>query len=190
FGSLDGLIAQSQDHVRFGSEQVGHERGQPVEPTLGIAVVDDQILTFDPSEVAESLDQRGRQVWRGAWRKATNPADAVQLSCLLRPTRERRGEQDEREDDCQRRTYDHRTTPSNYFLYRPMYPGHSDATQTCVARYPSERARRSAVYPTPDVDQQAACCFNTPAKGGVNGFHSLDHPHRGIPARRLIDGGT
>src|SRR5262249_54646925 len=87
---------------------------QPVDPTLRISIVDDNILALNPPELAQPLPERvaqGRPVGRGRHLKKTYPRH---LSRLLRVGSERRGEETpgEGKDGC-------------------APPGHHAATAVC-----------------------------------------------------------
>src|SRR3989442_1009322 len=94
------------DQVPLEPDQLGRQVGQPVDPTLRISIVDDNILALNPPELAQPLPERvevGRPVGRGRHPKETYPRH---LSRLLRVGGERHGEKGEGEDDCERIAYD------------------------------------------------------------------------------------
>ena len=65
--------------------------GQPVDPTLRISIVDDNILALNPPELAQPLPERveqGRPIGRGRQPKKTYPRHLSRL--LLCARRERR----------------------------------------------------------------------------------------------------
>jgi len=94
------------DEVHLEPDQLGRQVGQPVDPTLRISIVDDNILALNPPELAQPLPERveqGRPIGRGRHPKKTY---ARHLSRLLRVGGERHGEKGEGEDDCERIAYD------------------------------------------------------------------------------------
>src|SRR5262249_39425030 len=103
-GGRDSLRCPRYDEVHFEPDQLGRQVGQPVDPTLRISIVDDNILALNPPELAQPLPERveqGRPIGRGRQAKKTYPRH---LSRLLRIGRERRGKegrkQDENGDEC------------------------------------------------------------------------------------------
>src|SRR5207302_9153262 len=81
------------DEVHLEPDQLGRQVGQPVDPTLRISIVDDNILALNPPELAQPLPERveqGRPVGRGRHCKETYPRH---LSRWLPLCRERRGEE-------------------------------------------------------------------------------------------------
>src|SRR5215510_3248126 len=78
------------DQVHLEPDQLGRQVGQPVDPTLRISIVDDNILALNPSELAQPLPERveqGRPIGRGRQPKETYPRHLARL--LLRTRRER-----------------------------------------------------------------------------------------------------
>ncbi len=72
------------DKVHLEPDQLSRQVGQPVDPTLRISIVDDNILALNPPELAQPLPERieqGRPIGRGRHPKKTYPRH---LSRLLR----------------------------------------------------------------------------------------------------------
>src|SRR5262249_39733103 len=101
-GCRHSLRPERYDEVHFEPDQLGRQVGQPVDPTLRISIVDDNILALNPPELAQPLPERVEQVrpiGRGRQAKKTYPRH---LSRLLGPGDERCGEeaQSEDSDEC------------------------------------------------------------------------------------------
>jgi len=82
------------DEVHLEPDQLSRQVGQPVDPTLRISIVDDNILALNPPDLAQPLPERVEQGWpigRGRQTKKTYPRH---LSRLLRVGCERRGEEE------------------------------------------------------------------------------------------------
>src|SRR5205807_8258918 len=112
-GCAHSLRPRRYDEVHLEPDQLGRQVGQPVDPTLRISIVDDNILALNPPELAQPLPERveqGRPIGRGRHHKITYPRH---LSCLLLCAR------------CQRR-YDSR---SNYSCDETA-PSHSNIITT------------------------------------------------------------
>jgi hypothetical protein len=70
------LRPKRYDNVHLEPDQFGRKVRQPVEPTLRISIVDDNILTLNPPELAQPLPERveqGRPIGRGRHSKETYP---------------------------------------------------------------------------------------------------------------------
>src|SRR5207302_10087297 len=70
------------DEVHLEPDQLGRQVGQPVDPTLRISIVDDNILALNPPELAQPLPERvevGRPVGRGRQIKKTYPRHPPRL---------------------------------------------------------------------------------------------------------------
>src|SRR5262249_29602923 len=83
------------DDVHLEPDQLCREVGQPVELTLRISIVDDNILTLNPPALTQPLPERveeGRHIGRGPPPKKTYPRH---LPRRLRLGDERRGEKGE-----------------------------------------------------------------------------------------------
>jgi hypothetical protein len=101
------LRPQRYDDVHLEPDQLGRQVGQPVDPILRISIVDDNILTLNPPELAQPLPEcveQGRPIGRGRQTKKTYPRH---LSRLLRVGGERRGEETHGEDSGECDTPDH-----------------------------------------------------------------------------------
>ena len=91
-GRRHSLRPPRYDEVHLEPDQLGRQVGQPVDPTLRISIVDDNILALNPPELAQPLPERVEQVrpiGRGRQAKKTYPRH---LPRLLRLGGERRGE--------------------------------------------------------------------------------------------------
>src|SRR5262249_41425201 len=107
------------DEVHFDPDQLGRQVGQPVDPTLRISIVDDNILALNPSELVQPLPERveqGRPIGRGRQPKETYPRHPARL--LLRARRERpRSRAADQRDECtalqmRRPMFEHRPHPA------------------------------------------------------------------------------
>src|SRR5439155_22626325 len=70
------------DQVHLEPDQLGRQVGQPVDPTLRISIVDDDILALNPPELAQPLPERveqGRPIGRGRQAKKTYPRHPSRL---------------------------------------------------------------------------------------------------------------
>jgi len=67
--------------IHFESDQLGRERGEPVEPALRRSKLDDDVLTFHPAEIAEPLRGRlcVRRVQGARGSEITKPVDLPRL---------------------------------------------------------------------------------------------------------------
>src|SRR5262245_14421236 len=75
-GCRHSLRPLRYDEVHLEPDQLGRQVGQPVDPTLGISIVDDNILALNPPELAQPLPERveqGRPIGRGRQPKETYP---------------------------------------------------------------------------------------------------------------------
>src|SRR5262249_9594046 len=100
------------DQVHLEPDQLGRQAGQPVDPTLRISIVDDNILALKPPELAQPLPERVEQerpIGRGREAKKTYPRH---LSRLLRVGGERRGEEAPPEHTYERSTLHYSITSS------------------------------------------------------------------------------
>src|SRR5262249_36828825 len=89
-GCRHSLRPLRYDEVHLEPDQLGRQVGQPVDPTLRISIVDDNILALNPPELAQPLPERveqGRPIGRGRQPKETYPRHLARL--LLRARRER-----------------------------------------------------------------------------------------------------
>jgi hypothetical protein len=50
-----GLRRSGDDDVRLACDEVGNERGEPIELSFSCSYVDDEVLPLDPSQLGESL---------------------------------------------------------------------------------------------------------------------------------------
>src|SRR5262245_518652 len=79
------------------SDQLGRKVGQSLDLSLGIALLDDEVLPLDVAQITETLQQ---VAWaaggRGTEREPTDPEDFARLRCL---GSERRREQTQGERD-------------------------------------------------------------------------------------------
>ena len=92
-GCRHSLRPPRYDEVHLEPDQLGRQVGQPVDPTLRISIVDDNILALNPPELAQPLPERvepGRPIGRGRHAKKTYPRHP---SRLLRLDGERRDEE-------------------------------------------------------------------------------------------------
>src|SRR5262249_16466998 len=74
-------------------DQLGRQVGQPVDPTLRISIIDDNILALNPAELAQPLPERveqGRPIGRGRQPKETYPRHLARLLLRTRRLRPRR----------------------------------------------------------------------------------------------------
>src|SRR5499427_9619988 len=88
-GCRHSLRPLRYDEVHLEPDQLGRQVGQPVDPTLRISIVDDNILALNPPELAQPLPERveqGRPIGRGRQPKETYPRH---LARLLPPRRQR-----------------------------------------------------------------------------------------------------
>src|SRR5262249_49600292 len=88
-GCRYSLRPLGHDDVHFEPDQLHREVGQPVEPTLSGSIVDDDILTLDPPELAQRLPERV-EVGPHKYPKKPYP---THLPGLLRLSGERHGEE-------------------------------------------------------------------------------------------------
>ena len=72
------------------ANQFGRVRGVPLVPPFGVAALEDEVLAFDPAEVAKALPEHVLHLGAGV---GPEPDDAVDLPRLLRLSGERRGEE-------------------------------------------------------------------------------------------------
>ena len=75
------------DEVHLEPDQLGRQVGQPVDPTLRISIVDDNILALNPPELAQPLPERveqGRPIGRGRHPKKTYPRHLSRLLLCAR----------------------------------------------------------------------------------------------------------
>jgi hypothetical protein len=62
------------------AKQFNHVRGVPLIPSLGVAALEDEVLAFDPTELAKALPQHVLHLGVGV---GPEPDDAVDLPRLL-----------------------------------------------------------------------------------------------------------
>jgi hypothetical protein len=94
------LRPERYDDVHLEPDQLGRQVGQPVDPTLGKSIVDDNILALNPPELAQPLPERveqGRPIGWGRHPKETYPRHLARL--LLRVCRERASGRAGKKDD-------------------------------------------------------------------------------------------
>src|SRR5262249_16287444 len=117
-GCRPSLRPPRYDEVHFEPDQLGRQVGQPVDPTLRISIVDDNILALNPSEFAQPLPERveqGLPIGRGRQAKKTYPKH---LSRLLLCTHTH-GARDRTTNKCNELPARH-STPSST-ITRPGY---------------------------------------------------------------------
>ena len=76
------MRSQRYDDVYLEPDQLGRKVGQPVEPALRETIVDDNILTLNPAQLAQPLPERVEQVrpiGRGRQPKITYPRHLTRL---------------------------------------------------------------------------------------------------------------
>src|SRR5262249_26105374 len=98
-GCRHSLRPHRYDDVDLEPDQLAREVGQPVGPALRESIIDDNILTLDPPELAQSLPERveyGRRHTGSRRRKNTYPRH---LCRLLRAGGERRGKEARKQDE-------------------------------------------------------------------------------------------
>src|SRR5207245_1347403 len=81
-GCRHSLRPQRYDDVHLEPDELGRQVGQPVDPILRISIVDDNILAFNPPELAQPLPERveqGRSIGRGRHTKKTYPRHLSRL---------------------------------------------------------------------------------------------------------------
>src|SRR5262249_28772389 len=121
-GCRHSLRPLRYDEVHLEPDQLGRQVGQPVDPTLRISIVDDNILALNPPELARPLPEpveKGRPSGRGRPPKKTYPRH---LSRLLRVGGERDGEETHGEDSDECDTPDHHAaTAVCWFNTAPIF---------------------------------------------------------------------
>lgn len=101
-GCLGFWRPRRKNDVHLQTDQLSREVGQPVEPALCRSILEDNILTLDPAAFTQPLPKRfelGERIRSGPSHENTYPRG---LCRLLRPGGERRGEEAEGKDDCER----------------------------------------------------------------------------------------
>src|SRR5207249_188091 len=83
--------SRCDDEIDLEADELVHQAGEPVESPFGPAIFDDNVLSFDPTQIAQALPKRFERIWPHG-RRIPDKADAVNLSSLLRPDRQRLGE--------------------------------------------------------------------------------------------------
>src|SRR6266542_3374680 len=79
------------DEIDLEADEVLHQAREPVKSPFGPAVFDDDVLTLDPAEIAQTLPKRFERM-RPHGRAIPDKSDAIALPSLLRPYGQRRGE--------------------------------------------------------------------------------------------------
>jgi hypothetical protein len=92
-GCHRGRGRRRYDDVHLEANQLGSEVGQPVQPPLRKSIVDDDVLPFDPPELAQPLPEGLNKMWGSGGRAARKITYPVDLPCLLRCGSKRRGEE-------------------------------------------------------------------------------------------------
>src|SRR5712692_4446745 len=87
--SVDG--SRCNDDINLEPDQFLHQAWEPIEPPLGPAVLDRDVLSLDPTQIAQTLAERFERM-RPHGRGIPQKSDTVDLPRLLRASRERRGE--------------------------------------------------------------------------------------------------
>jgi hypothetical protein len=90
---------RSHDHVDFETHEIGCEVGEAVQLTLGKSILDGDVLSLDPSEVAKTLPERLFRRHGGSARKRREKSDPRNLCRLLRVGHERPGNEARSERD-------------------------------------------------------------------------------------------
>src|SRR6185436_18285312 len=77
------------DDVDLEPHQVGREGRQPVETTLRESILDDDVLTFDPTMLAQPFAELLDESQAAGRRTSSEIANSIDLACLLRVDAER-----------------------------------------------------------------------------------------------------
>jgi hypothetical protein len=80
------LLAASHDDVDVEVNQLCREFGQPFDPILRIAALDDNVFSFTPSQLRQGIEKIRN---KGCLGTRAQEADHAHLRCLLRAARER-----------------------------------------------------------------------------------------------------
>ena len=87
FGSQSIGTTGSDDDVNLETDEIGREVGKAIASTLRISILNADVLSLNPSEVAETLPEclvPVRGSGRRDWRKKTYPRDFLRLLRLYR----------------------------------------------------------------------------------------------------------